>query len=416
MRSQVGGIVNVSNKSNGTGGNYTGNYTGAEGGGGGGVIPGPEDFFFFWLDMLIEFSIAVYVELLKLLRRLLGTPYPKNSGWMGVFGEPTGPFRPLYQDVLLAYVFPILATLIVFTLVAYFISIVLGSIFGRYKAGQYLFTFIVGVLIVSFSWTAVTYLQKVTHVVTMGLLPTAGELTSGAAQTLVTLGGQVAILGSMALLGASQSLLLVAIYGARQAILFYAPFIFPILVYMAFLGPHDYIKAIGSLAIWQYFAVLAYPLPTAIGLRMAYEMNWAFSHNGLENAILTIGLVATMVVWPIFSSASLFFVPLLLRIFSVRSGSGDSGDHQDSGDSGSDSGGDSGTEYGSEPSGSSTESNPNHQTHDPGMTASSSQQSHREVAADGGVSSPLGSTSAEEIRSDYNSNRHKRTRNREWSQ
>lgn len=323
-------------------GNDTGNATGSGGESGGGWfdwdlgIPGLEETATWAKDMLIE-AYTVFLEVLT--EFMLGTPTPENNGYLGIFGEPTGRFQPLYDSVLGDVFYPMLSELIFITLMLMVMVQLINSIRGKYIGGKLLFHFLAGVAIIAFGWTYISLVHHFVDALTLTIAPSPDELTATPAQALETLTSQLFVIGGMATLGIIQSLALVAIYGTRQAILHVGPVLFPFLLYLAYLGPHEYIRAAGSIAIWQYYAVLVYTLPVAVGLRFAHGLSWGLSADGFVNAIISLGLVNLMILGPVLISSALFFIPLILKLSSGadKRFNEDSykKDHENGGDNGS---------------------------------------------------------------------------------
>ena len=298
-------------------GNGTNVSVGASaGGGGGGFLGGTGGILSVkgWMKQLKKLAFNTYKWALKQsFNLILGTTAPHNSGYLGIFGTPTGPYKHLYETYVKGTIVPFVMSCFVISLILSVIAIMCGGLKGRYRAGKFCFSLFGALVFTAFFWQYGTFVQAFSEALVHALAPTPDQLTNSMGSGFKSIAGPIAGVTALAVMSWGEAITLALIYGGRQALLRVAIYALPLIVAMMFLGPHRYIRKFGQVLWWQYHGLVVMTWPAAFVLGLAYHMKWSFTANGLGNFIATIGMFVCIILMPILIEGTCLIVPLFLR-------------------------------------------------------------------------------------------------------
>ena len=297
-------------------GNGTNVSVGASAGGGGGFLGGTGGILSVkgWMKQLKKLAFNTYKWALKQsFNLILGTTAPHNSGYLGIFGTPTGPYKHLYETYVKHTIIPLVMSCFVISLIVGAIAIMFGGLRGRYVAGKFCFGLFGALVFTAFFWQYGTFVQAFSDALVHALAPTPDQLTNSMGSGFKSIAGPIAGVTALAVMSWGEAIALALIYGGRQALLRVAIYALPLIVAMMFLGPHRYIRKFGQVLWWQYHGLVVMTWPAAFVLGLAYHMKWSFTANGLGNFIATIGMFVCILLMPILIEGTCLIVPLFLR-------------------------------------------------------------------------------------------------------
>lgn len=323
-------------------GNESGNNESGGGGGGGGLadrivggigaanpVPSTEDAMeSAWEWMQEKFRGAMTTAVNDVFNELLGTPTPENDGVMGIAGTPvdqetaaeideqqedngssTQVYTDLYSSVYLGYVMPLVGGFVTIMALLVLVGPALSA-FTQRRMYATIGSAAVAVFLIVGSWEFATLLHVFSDEVTQFLLPDAEEVMSS---SRTAYSGPIALAVGLYLTGGMTGIALLGLHGVRHMLLYLAPVVLPALILLAYWGGHRRVKQVGSFFIWQYYGLLVWNWPTAVLLRVAYELNWTFHNVGLVNVVMTMAVFFIAVILPLLVSTSFGLIGMSVR-------------------------------------------------------------------------------------------------------
>ncbi|WP_114578617.1 hypothetical protein [Saliphagus sp. LR7] len=334
------GNESAGNESENESGNESG---GGDGSGGGGLldragsaigsanpVPSPaeaaEDVW-EWISTQLQEMMTTLVD--TVFNELLGTPTIENDGAMGIMGSPVDPttaeeidanddtnggfatqnYTNLYHSVYLVYVIPLVGGV----LGVMALTVLVGpslSAFTQRRMFTTVGTAALAVFLVVASWEFAALMHAFSDGVTQHFLPTGGEVLDFN-RTIYS--GPLAVTIGLLASGGTTGIALLALHAVRHMLLYVAPIALPALILLAYWGGHQRVKQVGSFFIWQWYALLVWNWPTAVLLRVAYELNWMFHSSDLINIGMTMAIFLIAVAIPLAVSGSFTLIGLSMR-------------------------------------------------------------------------------------------------------
>jgi hypothetical protein len=300
-----------------------------------------------WSYMAVQFHGAFVYLVDEVFNNILGTPTINNDGPMGIIGapEPVGAgeetadstgadeydafasalYYDIYHSVYLPFIMPLVAAILGLAALMVLIGPSLSAI-TRHRMLSLLGSAIVAVILVVASWEFAALLHAMADSATQYFLPDGEELIgeeafseSGEAfdEADESAGaGPLAMLLGFSITGFSKAIVLAIIHGVRHAALYVFPLVLPFLLMLAYFGGWQRVKLVGSVMIWQYYALLFMNIPTALLLRIAYEAQWQFLPEGLSffaNLGASMGIFFIAIIIPLLVSGSFLLIGLSVR-------------------------------------------------------------------------------------------------------
>ncbi|WP_331232282.1 hypothetical protein [Natronorarus salvus] len=293
-----------------------------------------------WSYMAVQFHEMFVTLVDEVFNNLLGTPTIHNDGPLGIIGgpEPIGSgeataddtaadeydvfashlYVDLYANVYLPFIMPLTAAILGLAAIGVLIGPSLSAI-THHRMLSLLGAAIFAVILVVASWEFAALIHSLSDSATQFFLPDGeeliGEETLADADETAAAGPLSMALGFY-LTGGIKALILAIIHGLRHAALFVFPLVLPFLLILAYLGIWQKVKLVGSVLIWQYYALLTMNIPTAILLRIAHEAEWQFVPEGVDffaNLAATMGIFFIAIIIPLLVSGSFLLIGLSMR-------------------------------------------------------------------------------------------------------
>ena len=293
-----------------------------------------------WSYMAVQFYEMFVTLVDEVFNNLLGTPTINNDGPMGIIGspepissgEPTADdtaadeydvfashlYYDLYNSVYLPFIMPLVAAILGLAAIGVLIGPSLSAI-THHRMLSLLGAAVFAVILVVASWEFSALVHSLSDSATQFFLPDGeelvGEETLADADETAAAGPLSMALGFY-LTGGIKALFLAIIHGVRHVALFVFPLVLPFLLILAYFGIWQKVKLVGSVLIWQYYALLVMNIPTALLLRIAYEAEWQFIPEGLSffaNLAATMGIFFIAIIIPLLVSGSFLLIGLSMR-------------------------------------------------------------------------------------------------------
>ncbi|MDG5761926.1 hypothetical protein QA600_21630 [Natronococcus sp. A-GB1] len=230
---------------------------------------------------------------------LIGTPEPGNAGWNGIFGQPTEEpfaslFEPIYEGMILPFTVAILS-IIILALTGF---LPYSSLVGSYRVYMWIIRLVVAIFALIFAWPVVGWMHQLSNDIAWAFAPESDEILSITGS--LTLGSTAApVAASIYLFGWIKIVLYAFVYFFRYQLLFWMPFVFPILLILALAAPHKRLRSFGSFGLWQYIGLLIMTWPNAMMFGAAYQLDWGFNVSSFANVGLIFGMFLTGILVPI---------------------------------------------------------------------------------------------------------------------
>jgi hypothetical protein len=293
-----------------------------------------------WSYMAVQFH-AGFVQLVdEVFNNLLGTPKIHNDGPMGIFGAPTtidsgaetadrtdadeydafasALYADLYDSVYLPFVMPLVFSIMGLAAIGVLVGPALSAI-THHRMLSILGSAVFAVILVVASWEFAALIHALSDSATQFFLPDSEELLGEEAfddADETAAAGPIATAVGFSILGISKGLILAIIHGLRHSALYVFPLVLPLLLLLAYFGVWQKVKLVGSVLIWQYYALLVMNIPTALLLRIAYEAEWQFIAGEaafFANLAATMGVFFIAIIIPLFISGSFLLIGLSMR-------------------------------------------------------------------------------------------------------
>ncbi|WP_152424569.1 hypothetical protein [Halococcus salifodinae] len=169
--------------------------------------------------------------------------------------------------------------------------------------------FVTFLFLYAFSWGTITLMHGVVNDITMWLRPSSAEFKSlvtsidklavgAAAASFVGSGG---ILSSVLGMGVELAV-------RHLALVYFFPYVFPVLVLILYLAPWQRAKQFASMGLWQYVNVLTMVIPMAVFLKAALIVD-INPTNGIGGMIVLLALFGLAVIVPIIQTYFFIQIP-----------------------------------------------------------------------------------------------------------
>lgn len=282
--------------------NETVDQVGPGGGVGGGGMTSAGDLLDGIAEWIVEASLNFIQWILAgTIELVIGTPVPENSGWLGIFGEPTNaPFDTLYGDLYEALVFPL--TLSFFALAVLINASIMpfSSLISRYHASKWITLAFVSIIAIALAWPFMSALHALSDAVATTIAPSPEELTETTEGMEALLSGLGATGAAIYLTAGINLLVYALIYGMRYFLLLMVmPYVFGLALATSLFAPSQRLRSFGSGIIGLHIGLLLMSWPMALLFRGAVSIGWDFGFEGLANVLLTVGAFVAGVAIPI---------------------------------------------------------------------------------------------------------------------
>jgi hypothetical protein len=294
------------------------------------------------------------------------TPVPENDGWHGIFGEPTNAtgsgqnradswqqvlgissdkaYQQLHQQLLMDKLYPLLNYVLGIGVVVLGLSLAVNPLMSRFRIINLMVKFVTFLVLYAFSWGVITAMHGVVNDITMWLRPSSGELEAlvtsidkiGAASVAAYFAGSGGILSTVFGMGLELAV-------RHLALVYFFPYVFPVLVLILYLSPWERLKQFASMGIWQYVNILTMVIPMAVFLKAAVIVDFSPT-NGIGGMLVLLALFLLAVVVPIIQTYFFIQIPGTAAWAAKSAGSAAAsrlgiggGDDEDSDDSSADS-------------------------------------------------------------------------------
>ncbi|EMA47810.1 hypothetical protein [Halococcus salifodinae] len=273
------------------------------------------------------------------------TPVPENDGWNGIFGEPINgtnttngtngtnatnatvsgqaddswrrvlgissdkSYRQLHEQLLMDRLYPLLNYILGIGVVVLGLSLTVNPFMSRFRVIDLMTKFVTFLFLYAFSWGTITLMHGVVNDITMWLRPSSAEFKSlvtsidklavgAAAASFVGSGG---ILSSVLGMGVELAV-------RHLALVYFFPYVFPVLVLILYLAPWQRAKQFASMGLWQYVNVLTMVIPMAVFLKAALIVD-INPTNGIGGMIVLLALFGLAVIVPIIQTYFFIQIP-----------------------------------------------------------------------------------------------------------
>lgn len=317
------------------------------------------------------------------------TPVPENDGWHGIFGEPTNAtgsgenatnatgsgqnvtrhamgsggnptnatnasnswgqvlgissdktYNQLHQQLLMDKLYPLLNYVLGIGVVVLGLSLTVNPLMSRFRIINLITKFVTFLVLYAFSWGTITLMHGVVNDITMWLRPSSAELQSlvanfdkiGAASVAAYFAGSGGIFSTVVGMGLELAV-------RHLALVYFLPYVFPVLVLMLYLSPWQRLKSFASMGIWQYVNILTMVIPMAVFLKAAVIVNFSPT-NGIGGILVLLALFGLAVIVPVIQTYFFIQIPGTAAWAAKSAGSaaasrlgiggGDDGDSDDS--------------------------------------------------------------------------------------
>lgn len=255
-------------------------------------VPSTGEFVSGVFEWVQDSAVGIIEDILEgSIEVLIGTPEPGNSGWNGIFGEPTEePFASLFEPIYEGKILPFTVAILSIIILALTGFLPYSSLVGSYRVYMWIIRLVVAIFALIFAWPVVGWLHQLSNDIAWAFAPETDEILSITGS--LTLGSSAApVAASIYLFGWVKIILYAFVYFFRYQLLFWMPFAFPILLILALAAPHKRLRSFGSFGLWQYIGLLIMTWPNAMMFGAAYRLEWTF---GLTSAFANVGLVFGM--------------------------------------------------------------------------------------------------------------------------
>src|SRR5699024_10372499 len=189
------------------------------------------------------------------------------------------------------------------------LSLTVKPLMSRFRALDLMTKFVSFLLLYVFSWGAITLMHGIVNDIVMWLRPTSAEFQAlvtsldkiGAGAAAAYLAGAGGIFSTVFGMGLELAI--------RQfALLFFFPYVFPILLLLLYISPWSRLKRYASTGIWQYVNVLTMAIRLAALLKAAVIVKFSVS-KGIGGMIVLIALFGFALVIPAIQTYFFIQVP-----------------------------------------------------------------------------------------------------------
>ncbi|WP_255171190.1 hypothetical protein [Natrononativus amylolyticus] len=280
-------------------------------------VPSPVDAIAaIWEWASEEFHEAMLYFVDSVFNNMLGTPTIENDGIHGITGTPVddgsvsgGIYSDLHESVYLPFIIPLVGGVV--TLMA--LLVLIGpaiSAFTKRRMFATLGSATLAIFLVVASWEYAALLHVFSDEVTQFFLPEGDEIADS---ERAMISGPLAVVVGLYFQGWIAGIALLTIHTVRHMLLYIVPIMLPILILLAYWGGNQRVKQVGSVFIWQYYALLVWNWPTALLLRVAYELNWTFHDIEVINLGMTMAVFFIALVVPLAISGSFTLVGISMQ-------------------------------------------------------------------------------------------------------
>ena len=265
------------------------------------------------------------------------TPVPENDGWNGIFGEPTNAtesgenatnatnasdswgqvlgissdktYNQLHQQLLMDKLYPLLNYVLGIGVIVLGLSLTVNPLMSQFRIVDLMTKFVTFLILYAFSWGVITLMHGVVNDITMWLRPTSAELEAlvtsfdkiGAASVAAYSVGSGGIFSTVFGMGLELTL-------RHLALVYFFPYVFPVLVLILYLSPWQRFKSFASMGIWQYVNILTMVIPMAVFLKAALIVDFSPT-NGIGGMIVLLALFGFAVIVPIIQTYFFIQIP-----------------------------------------------------------------------------------------------------------
>lgn len=255
-------------------------------------------------DMLGD---AVHWILEKALTVLTGTPVPEDKNGGIVFIPTNQPWKSLYHNFFVPYVFPLAAVVALLGMIMECGIAPWRALRNPTYSQTRAFTgFIITIVAIMFTMPLIWVLHETVNVVATNVAPSAAELTQSTSGILKLSAGSVLGVIVAYSVGLSEVLFVGLVYAVRYGLLFFVPWFLPLLIALAYNAPHKRLENLASELIWQYIGLLVQVIPVAFLLRAAYEVKWDFGLSGLMGYFASGTIFIAAILLPVVTSIGMF--------------------------------------------------------------------------------------------------------------